>query len=107
MKKLVLATFLGLGVFVVTSLNAEKLSSEQFSQVANDCFKTRNKTTCQRLVDSGLVSVEQCDKSNCNNIGVVYGLVGDYHQSAKYYAKACNLNQAGSCNNLAILYDDG
>ena len=45
MKKLVLAALLGLGVFVVTSLNVKKLSSEQFSQVANDCFKTRNKRT--------------------------------------------------------------
>ena len=105
MKKLVLATILGLGV---ANLNAENLSDEQVNQLFEDCLVNENVRSCQMLVDgNNLKSVEQCDKENCNNIGSVYCKAKNYQQALKYYKKACELNNETGCFNLAGLYYKG
>ena len=105
MKKLVLAAILGLGV---VGLNAENLSDEQTTQLIDDCLYNKNVSSCQRLVDGEyLKNVEQCDKENCNGIGLVYYTAENYQQALKYYKKACELNDEFGCYNLAGLYDQG
>lgn len=105
MKKILLCV-----VFVavsVASLNAEKLSSEQTNQLFNDCVTNKNKNSCQKLIDNGLSSVEQCNE-NCNEIGGIYRFAENYQQAFKYFHKACNVsgNMRG-CVNLGIAYNDG
>ena len=135
MKKFLLATILGFGVFVVgcattqtaktdevsstaektdemsssaTKANAENLSDEQLNQMFVDCVKNENKNACKRLVNSdSLASVEQCNEKICNNIRVVYERIENYQQAFKHYKKACELNNKFSCHNLSNLYDQG
>ena len=121
MKKLLLAAILGLGVFCVINLNAENsaknqatkpantqnLSDEQFEKLFFDCLDNENKNSCQRLTDSVLPSVEQCDEKTCNDIGRVYDIAQNYQQALKYYKKACELNDEWGCGNLANLYYAG
>ena len=108
MKNLLLVAIFGLGVFGVAGLNAENLSEEQFNQVASDCLNNENLSSCQRLVNSGnLISIEQCDKETCSDIGRVYNIAQNYQQALKYYKKACELNDKFGCNDLATLYYQG
>ena len=108
MKKLVLAAILGLGVFGVASLNAaENLSAEQLNQLFNDCLGNENTSSCQRLIDNGLASVEQCDKKSCGVVGVIHKAAENYQQAIKYYEKACRLNDKLGCLGLAETYGNG
>ena len=105
MKKVLLVALMGLGA---VHLNAENLSDKQFKQLLDDCVNNENVSSCQRLIDSGVMaSIEQCDKENCNNIGRVYKRTENYRQAFKYYKKACELNDKWGCGGLATLYDQG
>ena len=121
MKKLVLATILGLGVFGIINLNAENsaknqavqpakaqnLSDEQFDKFFNDCLTNKNKISCQKIIDDDLLIVEQCDKSTCGNAGRIYEIAENYQQTLKYYKKACELDDEYGCSLLANLYYTG
>ena len=137
MKKLVLVAILGLGFLMMgcatthtaktdeVSSTAEKtdemsssatksgefetknLSNKQVNQLFIDCVNNKNKNSCQRLTDSKLPSVEQCDKETCSDIGRVYDIAQNYQQALKYYKKACELNDGFGCGGLATLYLQG
>lgn len=85
MKKLVIILALVVGMSV--GLNAEKLSD--LLDLLNDCLD-KNEDSCQKLIDNGLASVEQCNKSVCSDIGLVYYYAGNYQQAFQYHNKACN-----------------
>lgn len=105
MKKLVIVLVLVASV----GLNAKNLSDEEFNKLADDCLGNYNKTSCQRLIDSGqLVSVEECDENSCTNIGFIYGETKNYQQANLYYKKACDtFNEPNSCFNLGLSYYEG
>ena len=108
MKKLFLCALFALGVFGVVGLNAENLSGEQDNQLIGDCLDNENVSSCQRLANSGnLISIEQCDKETCNDIGLIFDKAQNYQQALKYYKKACELNDGFGCFNLGILYSEG
>lgn len=105
MKKLVIVLVLVASV----GLNAKNLSYEEFNKLFNDCLGNHNKTSCQRLIDSGqLVSVEECDENSCTNIGFVYGATENYQQGNLYFKKGCDtFNEPLSCRNLGVSYSNG
>ena len=114
MKKLLSVALLGLGVFGVVGcatksgeFETKNLSNKQVNQLFIDCVNNKNKNSCQRLTDSELPSVEQCDKETCSDIGRVYGIAQNYQQALKYYKKACELNDGFGCGGLATLYLQG
>ena len=106
MKKLLLCALFW--AMSIANLNAEKrLSEEQFYQLSDDCLNNENKNACQRLIDYGLASVEQCDKENCAYIGFAYDNVKNHQQALKYYQKAAELGDAKGYYNLAVSYEKG
>ena len=109
MKKLVLVALLGLGMLGVANLNAaENSNTGQYEKFLLDCLNYENAYSCQRLIDSGqLLSVEQCGKEICSDIGFVYQTAKHYQQAIKYYEKACGLNDKRGCGRLAIFYYSG
>lgn len=104
MKRLVIVLVLVVSV----GLNAKNLSKGEFDKLANDCFDN-NKISCQRLIDSGqLVSVKQCDKDNCTDLGMAYYITENYQQANLYYKKGCDtFNERVSCFNLGNNYHQG
>lgn len=104
MKKVLLVALLGLGA---VCLNGANLTSEQFKQLAVSCLGDENKISCQKFIYNGLLSVEQCDKTNCAGIGSAYRIVGDYEQTIKYYQRAGKLGDGIGYNNLGTLYERG
>lgn len=102
MKKLLLCA-----VFVAVSvigLNAENLKD---SPLFADCFHNENKNSCQKLIDDGLLNIDECDKTNCNHIGLVYQTMENYQQAIKYFQKAAELGNANSYHNLGVSYEKG
>ncbi|MBO6258205.1 MAG: sel1 repeat family protein [Succinivibrio sp.] len=47
----------------------------------------------------------------CSNLGVAYrngfGVEQDFNLAMIYYAKACELNDAGGCSGLGHMYEEG
>ena len=95
---------------LVTSvgLNAKNLSEDEFVKLADDCLDNHNKTSCQRLIDSGqLASVDKC-KDTCGNIGMVYYFAENHQQANLYFKKECDtFNEPTNCYNLGLAYGNG
>ena len=102
MKKLALI-FCILTSFV--SVVFAQMSDKEWNQNKSDCFLNSNSIACQALIDNGLPSVAQCDKSNCNSIGGVYENAGHTQEAIKYYEKAIALGDYYATHSLGILYD--
>lgn len=98
MKKLCVVLALALA-----SLYAERLSDEQWNNLFRLCLND-DENACQRLIDNGLPSLKACDKSDCNNIGIIYESISAFESAASYYKKACELNDKWACSNLGTLY---
>lgn len=104
MKKLVIVLVLVASV----GLNAKNLNDDKFVKLFVDCLDNKNKVSCQKLIDDGLVSVEECNEYSCTNIGSVYAMTENYQQSILYYKRACDtFNEPKSCFNLGFDYHDG
>lgn len=104
MKRLVIVLVLVVSV----GLNAKNLSDEEFNKLADDCLGNHNKTSCQRLIDSGqLASVDKC-KDTCGNIGMVYYFAENHQQANLYFKKECDtFNEPTNCYNLGLAYGNG
>lgn len=104
MKRLVIVLVLVTSV----GLNAKNLSEDEFVKLADDCLDNHNKTSCQRLIDSGqLASVDKC-KDTCGNIGMVYYFAENHQQANLYFKKECDtFNEPTNCYNLGLAYGNG
>lgn len=103
MKKLVMV----LALVASVSLNANGLSDDEFTELLFDCLDNENKVSCQRLIDNGLPSVEQCDKDICASVGLIYSVVENHQQAFLYYDRGCKLNNGGACFGVGFYYDEG
>ena len=92
----ILAGFIG--------ISFAQMSQAEWNQNKNNCFDNENSTACQALIDNGLKSVAQCDKSNCDFIGVIYQNAGLIQDAIKYYEKALAFGDYKAAHSFGILY---
>ncbi len=81
-----------------------EMSDKEWNQNKSDCILNENFTACQALIDNGLPSVAQCDKSNCIFIGIIYENAGRTQEAIKYYKKSYSLGDYSITHNIGILY---
>lgn len=91
MKKLVLA----FGILAsVVSVGIGAMSEEELRRTVYNCSK-EDKSACQALINNGLPSVEQCNKSygknDCVAVGTVYFVAERYREAIPYFEKAIAL----------------
>lgn len=88
------------------SISFAQMSQAEWNQNKSDCILNQNSIACQAIIDNGLPSVAQCNKSNCGFIGIIYEYAGHTQEAIKYYEKAIALGDYYATNSLGILYDD-
>lgn len=107
MKKLFATLALAIILALVIGMSVGLLSEAGFDELYDDCYSFK-RDSCQRLIDRGLPSVEECDEDTCLKIAMIYHRLEDYHQDFKYSRKVCyEFNNGEGCASLAHLYDHG
>lgn len=102
MKKLVLV----FGILVgVVSVSIGAMSDEEWQRARHNCIENDDKSACQALIDNGLVSVEQCDKS-CLLAGTVYCIAERYKEAIPYFEKTIALGDNDGYGLLGMVYSD-
>lgn len=81
-----------------------QMSDKEWNQNKSDCILNKNSIACQAIIDNGLLSVAQCDKSNCDSIGIIYEYAGHTQEAIEYYKKAIALGDYYATHSLGILY---
>lgn len=86
--KLLKRLTLALGILIcVVSIGMGAMNNDEWERARYNCFENDDKDACQTLIDNGLPSVEQCDKSNCAFVGSVYRIAGHYRDAIPYFEK--------------------
>ncbi len=83
-----------------------QMSQAEWNQNGSDCILNKNSIACQAIIDNGLLSVAQCDKSNCDSIGIIYEYAGHTQEAIEYYKKAIALGDYYATHSLGILYNE-
>lgn len=81
-----------------------QMSDKEWNQNKSDCILNQNSIACQAIIDNGLLSVAQCDKSNCDSIGIIYEYAGHTQEAIEYCKKAIALGDYYATHSLGILY---
>lgn len=103
--KLLKGLTLALGILMcVVSIGMGAMSNDEQERARYNCFENKDKDACQALIDNGLASVEQCDKSNCASVGRFYRIAGHYRDAIPYYEKAIALGNDSGYAGLATTY---
>lgn len=108
MKKLVVIFWI-LGSFI--SVGFAEMSKAEWEQNLYGCYINENSIACEALIDNGLTSVSQCDKTyksfaNCAFLGGIYKNAGRTQEAIKYFNKAIDLGDYTALHFLGILYDE-
>ena len=80
------------------------MSEEEWQRAGYNCIKNKDKSACQAVINNGLPSVEQCDKSNCATVGSFYYKAEHYREAIPYYEKAIALGDNGGYAHLGNVY---
>lgn len=87
-----------------TNTPKAKMSNNEWEGAYEKCLGEEI-SSCQSLVDNGLVSVEQCDKQSCNKIGTILRNMGRLDEAMEYYKQAIKFGNYAGYRYLAMLYD--
>lgn len=100
MKKLVI--MLGISL-CLGNINAKIMSNDDIKKAFDECIKIQEgqKQICQKYIDSGLQSTNNCNKDTCLLIGIIYKNAGHFNQAEKYYNQAMALG-----NNSYVSFGD-
>lgn len=100
MKKLavIVSVILCLG-----NINAKTISNDDIKKVFDECIKIQEgqKQICQKHIDGGLPSINNCNKETCLLIGIIYKNAGHFNQAEQYYNQAMALG-----NNSYVTFGD-
>ena len=101
MKKLALVC----GILAsVVGVSLGKMSSDEQKKTIYNCLSNNNKSACNALINSGLESVEECDKKTCSFAGAVYYQARRYKEAIPYYEKLIALGDNREYAMLAEIY---
>lgn len=100
MKKLVV--MLGI-ILCLGNINAKTISNDDIKKVFDECIEIQEgqKQICQKHIDSGLPSINNCDKETCLLIGIIYKNAGHFNEAEQYYNQAMALE-----NNSYVSFGD-
>lgn len=104
MKKL--AVIVGI-ILCLGNINAKMISNDDIKKVFDECIEIKEgqKQICQTHIDSGLPSINNCDKETCLLIGMIYKNAGHFNQAEQYYNQAMALGNNYSYGALGDLYE--
>lgn len=92
----------------VVSIGMGTMSDEEWQRASHNCVENNDKSACEALINDGLPSVEQCNKSyrknDCAAVGVLYFLAERYREAIPYLKKAIALGDR-IYGMLALTYD--
>ena len=84
--------------------NATPLSQEEWSQDFNACVFRKDHNMCQKLINNGLQSLEECTKTTCNDNGLIYQNAGFQAKAITFFKRAIDLDDNRAYHNLGLLY---
>ncbi len=65
-----------------------------------------NISSCNKLVNLGLLSKDECDPKDCHLIGALLSFVNRTNEAISYLKKSCESYDRLGCTHLAILYQE-
>lgn len=87
---------------------AEERKREERERAYENCLINKDKSACQALIDSGLISVRVCIKEvsrlSCRVTGAIYANAGYYKEAIPYFEKAIALGDNGGYHLLGSAY---
>ncbi len=104
MKKLVLIVGV---ILCLGNINAKMISNDDIKKVFDECIEIKEgqKQICQKYIDSGLPSINNCNKESCLLIGIIYKNAGHFNQAEQYCNQAMALGNNYSYGTLGDLYE--
>lgn len=92
MKKL--ALMFGIVMCLSGNINAKALNSDEIKKALDECIDGVVKEQieiCQKHIDNGLPSIDNCNKDTCESIGAIFGFAEHFNQAEQYYLRAIAL----------------
>lgn len=91
---------------VANPLKKAPLSEAESTQAFHSCVIKKDDNACQKLINNSAQTIEECTKSTCNDMGLIYQNAGFQNKAIGYFKKAIDLGDTRSYHNLALLYKE-
>ncbi len=100
--------FAFMAVFCATfTPSLAQMSNEEWTRSYTLCTEDRQVRACALLINEGLESVQECEKS-CNDIGRIFHYAGLRKQAIEYYLKAGLNGNVYAIHNIGLmLHEEG
>lgn len=92
------------GCEVYDDLVKNEKKQDEFDESFFDCAYDEDLNACQKLIDLGMASLEDCNYTNCFFIGSVYYIAGHLNKAILYYQKAISLGDERGYGGLGNLF---
>ncbi|RDU51796.1 SEL1-like repeat protein [Helicobacter sp. MIT 01-3238] len=81
-----------------------KMSQKQWKENYEKCL-TEDINACQKLIQNGVPSTNDCNKESCNKIGLIMRNIGRIDEAFDYHKRAIDLENYEGYRYLGILYE--